>query len=175
MSGRNSALALIALLVGAFVMPADLEAQCRLCDKPVTERMSEDSASQIQLEIQALLDFDQIILLQSGSRGTARINPDGTAATSGSVATMSPRAMVGSVVVRGEPGRFVQLGLPTEIVLYGIRGGTIRMTRISSDVGTATRLDSQGQLHFRFGGELQIEGEVEGDYRGDIPLSVDYL
>lgn len=175
MSGRFTALSLLALLCGAFAMPADLAAQCRLCDKPVTERASEDGTSRLQLEVQALLDFDQVILLQSGGRGTARINPDGTAANSGSVATLSPRAMVGSVVVRGEPGKLLQLGLPAEIKLYGLRGGTIRLTRILSDVGTTPRLDPQGQLHFRFGGELQIEGEVEGDYRGDISLTVDYL
>jgi hypothetical protein len=175
MSGHSNALSLLALLCGALAMPADLAAQCRLCDTPVTERTDEDQTSRIQLEVQALLDFDQVILLQSGGRGTARINPDGSGASSGSVGMLSPRAMVGSVVVRGEPGKMVQLGLPTEIMLYGLRGGTIRLTRILSDVGTTPRLDSQGQLQFRFGGELQIEGEVEGDYRGDVPLTVDYL
>lgn len=175
MSGRNTALSLLALLCGALAMPANLAAQCRLCDKPVTERTSLDDNSRIQLEVQALLDFDQVILLQSGGRGTARINPDGSGTTSGSVGNLSPRAMVGSVAVRGEPGKLLQLGLPAEITLYGLRGGTIRLTRILSDVGPTPRLDSQGQLHFRFGGELQIEGEVEGDYRGDVPLTVDYL
>jgi hypothetical protein len=30
-------------------------------------------------------------------------------------------------------------------------------------------------LRFRFGGELDVSGNVEGDYRGDIPITVDYL
>lgn len=175
MLGRAFALAIpMTLLCGAFVASAPVAAQCRLCDTKVTER-SEDESQGIKLEVQARLDFDQIILIDTAGRGTARINPDGSGATSGSVGSLSPRAMVGSVSVRGEPGRTVQLGLPAEIMLYGLKGGRIRLTRITSDVGTTGRLDSQGQLDFRFGGELQIEGEVEGDFRGDVPLTVDYL
>ena len=175
MLGRTFALAMLpALLCGVFVVAAPADAQCRLCDTKTTQR-TEDESQGIKLEVQARLDFDQIILVDTSGHGTARLNPDGSTATSGAIATLSPRAMVGSVSVRGEPGRTVQLGLPNEILLYGIKGGRIRLTRITSDVGTTGRLDSQGQLNFRFGGELQIEGEVEGDFRGDVPLTVDYL
>lgn len=176
MLGRNPALTLaFALLCGAFVVPAPTVAQCRLCETPETQRDGELGSSSVKLEVQAALDFDRLVLLQSGSSATARLNPDGSHSTSGALATLSARAMVGSVVVRGEPGKSVQITLPREILLYGIKGGTIRLGAIASDIPANPRLDSQGVLRFRFGGELTIEGDIEGDYRGDIPLNVDYL
>jgi hypothetical protein len=36
------------------------------------------------------------------------------------------------------------------------------------------RLDSAGSLSFRFGGRLTISGDAEGDYRGDVPITVEY-
>ena len=175
MLGRKSALVIAAaLLCGAFVMPAGLSAQCRLCDTPQTQREAEDTAA-VRLEVQAALDFDQLILLQSGGAGSARINPDGSYSTSGALGMVGARAMVGSVVIRGEPGKAVQVLLPGSILLHGLRGGTIRLDSIVSDLSRDPRLDSNGELRIRFGGELKISGDVEGDYRGDIPLTVDYL
>ena len=46
---------------------------------------------------------------------------------------------------------------------------------IFSDLPAQPRLDSQGLLTFRFGGELHVQGDASGDYRGDVPINVDYL
>ena len=83
--------------------------------------------------------------------------------------------MVGSVVVRGEPGRLVRIGLPASILLYGRTGGSIRLDSLMTDLPSHPRLDSQGSLQFRFGGALHVEGNADGDFRGDVPITVDYL
>ena len=44
-----------------------------------------------------------------------------------------------------------------------------------ADLPSAPRLDSTGRLEFRFGGRLRVSGDSEGDYRGDIPVTVEYL
>jgi hypothetical protein len=176
MSGlRFALLSPIALLVGVIAMPSAAPAQCRLCDTPTTAPDQAKDSTPIRLEVQARLDFDQVILIDSGSAGTARIAPDGSSSTSGSVGAMGGRAMVGSVIVRGEPGRLVRIGFPTSILLHGLTGNSIRVSSLVSDLPAAARLDSQGSLQFRFGGALEISGAVEGDYRGDIPITVDYL
>jgi len=79
------------------------------------------------------------------------------------------------VIVRGEPGRLVRIGFPDVIRLYGLTGSSIRVRALTSDLPSAARLDSHGMLRFQFGGELDVSGNVEGDYRGDIPITVDYL
>ena len=176
MSGLRLALLWpIALLAGAFAVPGAAPAQCRLCDTPTTSPDQSAESTPIRLEVQARLDFDQLILLDSNGSGIARLAPDGSSSTSGALGAMTGRAMVGSVIVRGEPGRLVRIGFPAAIQLYGLAGGTIRLSALTSDLPSAARLDSQGSLQFRFGGELGVTGNVEGEYRGDIPITVDYL
>ena len=176
MMGR--ALALLcsgALLAGAFVMPAAAPAQCRLCDDASTQQSAEVAAGPVRIEVQARLDFDQLVVMAGNSTGTARLLPDGTSSVSGSIGAISGRAMVGSVVVRGEPGRLVRIGLPASILLYGRTGGSIRLDSLMTDLPSQPRLDSQGSLQFRFGGALHVEGNADGDFRGDVPITVDYL
>lgn len=176
MSGpRFALLSSIALLAGAFVVPGAAPAQCRLCAEPTTTPDPVGNAAPIQLEVQARLDFDQIVLLDSVSSGIARISPDGSSTTSGSIGALSGRTMVGSVIVRGQPGRLVRIGFPSTIALFSRTGSSIRMRALTSDLPASARLDSQGVLQFRFGGEIEVSGNIEGDFRGDIPITVDYL
>jgi hypothetical protein len=83
--------------------------------------------------------------------------------------------MTGEVLIRGEPGRQVRVDLPTRIDLYGFAGGALAITRITSDLPIIPRLDSEGRLRVRFGGELFVGGDAEGEYRGDVPITADYL
>jgi hypothetical protein len=82
--------------------------------------------------------------------------------------------MVGSAVIRGEPGRMVRISLPSRIDMHGLNGSRISIDGIESDVPASARLDSSGSLSFRFGGRLQIVGDADGDYRGDVPITVEY-
>ena len=176
MTGRAFALvSLAALLAGALAMPAAVPAQCRLCATPTTGAIGEDKSDVIRLEVQARLDFDQLILMDSASPGSARLLPDGTSSVSGSIGALGGRAMVGSVIVRGAPGRLVRIALPSSISLYGLAGGSIRLDSLVTDLPSQPRLDSQGALQFKFGGELHVNGDASGDYRGDVPITVDYL
>lgn len=176
MMGRTYAfLSLAALLGGALGMPAATSAQCRLCQTPTTQVSEEAAAGPVRIEVQARLDFDQLVVMDAAVPGTARLLPDGTASTSGAVGAISGQAMVGSVVVRGEPGRMVRISLPGEIRLYGITGSSIRLDSLVTDLPPEAQLDAQGSLQFRFGGALHVHGDVEGEYRGDVPVTVDYL
>ena len=46
---------------------------------------------------------------------------------------------------------------------------------IQCDLPHDPALDSTGTLEFRIGGELVLQGDADGEYRGDVPVSVDYL
>ena len=176
MTGRVLALSMLgALLAGALAMPGPVRAQCRLCPAPTTQAAGEAMSEAVRIEVQTRLDFDQLVVADNATPGTARLLPDGTTSVSGSVSALSGRAMVGSVVIHGEPNRLVRIGLPGSITLYGISGGSIRLDSLVTDLPTQPRLDSQGSLQFRFGGALHIDGSVEGDFRGDVSVTVDYL
>ncbi len=176
MTGRAFALLWFgALLGGAIAMPGAAPAQCRLCKSPTTQAAIDSAGPAVRIEVQTRLDFDQLVIIDNAGLGVARLLPDGTSTISGSIGVIGGRAMVGSVVVHGEPGRLVRIGLPGSIALHGLSGGSLRLDSLVTDLPAQPRLDSQGSLQFRFGGALHVQGSVEGDYRGDVPITVDYL
>src|SRR5205809_1554583 len=162
---------MLAGLAAAAVLPWPANAQCRLCDKPTTTRDDAFAQNQVRLEIQTSLSFDRLILFGEGN-GTAVIRPDGSRSAQGSVADSGPRAMVGTAVVHGEAGRAVRVELPRRIELYSLGGGRITFDDVTSDLPALPRLDSAGNLAFRFGGRINVTGDADGDYRGDLPITV---
>jgi uncharacterized protein DUF4402 len=163
-----------AALAAAAASASPAGAQCRLCDKPTTVPGEPDGAQPIQLEIETSLNFDRLVLYGQGD-GAAVIRPDGSNASEGSVSAISGRAMVGTAVVHGQPGRAVRVELPMRIDLFSVGGGRITFDNIVSDLPSLPRLDSAGSLTFRFGGRVKITGDADGDYRGDLPITVEYL
>jgi hypothetical protein len=82
--------------------------------------------------------------------------------------------MVGTALVHGSPGRLVKVELPREIQLYSVDGGRIVVDQLVSDLPSLPRLDSAGNLTFRFGGRVTVTGDSEGSYRGSMPITVEY-
>ena len=166
-------LAMLAIVAGSVAAPSRAAAQCRLCDEATTS-VEPETAPAVRLEVEASLDFDRLVLTGPGG-GTASLSPDGSRSVTGSITELTSRAMVGSAIIRGEPGRMVRIALPSRIDMHGLNGNRISIDGIQSDLPASARLDSSGSLSFRFGGRLQILGESEGDYRGDVPITVEYL
>ena len=166
---------LIALAATGLAVPGRSVAQCRLCAAPTTAPDSKtEQAKPIRLEVRTALDFDRLILTGPGN-GQAILRPDGTRQSLGAIGGLSGRAIVAEVVVHGEPGRAVRVDLPRSIELYGLIGGSVRIESLVSDLPDFPALDGAGELKIRIGGELRITGDVDGDFRGDVPVIVDYL
>ena len=161
----------LALVVGA---PLPSMAQCRLCSTPTTGRDDPESSDDVRLEIETSLNFDRLILFGQGS-GTAEIRPDGSTSAQGAVSDIGPRAMVGSAVVHGQAGRTIRVELPRRIDLYSVNGSRISVDDVVSDLPSIPRLGPTGTLTFRFGGRLTFTGDADGDYRGELPITVEYL
>jgi len=177
MLGRRALIACLAIIAGTGIatpaLPQDVQAPCRLCGSN-SQSFEEKPATPISLDVEASLDFDQLILAGIGS-GTAELGPDGSRSVTGTVTALSARAMVGEVVIRGEPGRMLRVDLPRNIELFGFNGGSIQIDSIRSDLPSAPRLDSNGKLNFRFGGVIRVAGDTDGQFRGDVRIDVDYF
>lgn len=161
------------LAAAAVVGASPALAQCRLCDRPTTQRETAAEGKKIELEIETSLNFDRLVLFGAGE-GSARITPDGARSSAGSIADIGPRAMVGQAVIHGEPGRAVRIDLPPRIELHSLGGGTMVFDQVTSDLPALPRLDGAGRLSFRFGGRIRLRGDAEGDYRGALPITVEY-
>jgi hypothetical protein len=174
MMARTVLLAIGFLTAAALTATPDARAQCRLCAEPTTGPKADDKGRPVELEVQAALDFDRIVVLGAGE-GTATLRPDGSRQVSGSIEAISGRAMVGEALVRGEPGRTVRIDLPSRIELHSVSGATISIDELVTDLPLLPRLDSGGSLSFRFGGRLRLRGTTDGDFRGEVPITVEYL
>ena len=148
-------------------------AQCRLCAQPTTATPEETPGGDVDLQIETNLNFDRLILMGAGA-GAATLRPDGATLTEGTVVQMGPRAMVGSVLVHGEPNRAVRVYLPRRITLFSTGGAQVTLDDVGTDLPSAPHLDAAGNLTFRFGGKLIISGDADGPYRGDLPITVEY-
>jgi hypothetical protein len=171
--GRPVILAILSAL--AFASAGSVApAQCRLCSTPTTSRDESQTSDRIALDVQTSLNFDQLVV-DGGGVGSAIIRPDGSTQNVGAVADISQRAMVGTVVLHGQPGRTIRVELPSRIVLHSVSGGEISFDDVVSDLPSVPRLDDSGSLTFRFGGRLHVTGDAEGQYRGDLPITAEYL
>ena len=172
--GASKCLALLLAASAAVVAaPSPAGGQCRLCSTPTTALTQSGSADRIALEIETSLDFDRLILAGTG-HGSAVIRPDGSASSVGALQPLTGRVMVGTAKVRGGANRAVRIELPRHIELRSTGGGRISLDDIVSDLPALPKLDSAGNLTFRFGGKVTVTSDSEGDYRGELPITVEY-
>jgi hypothetical protein len=174
MYGLKHRALLIAGLAAAAAISSPAGAQCRLCNQPTADRPEDKPDGDVELQVETGLSFDRLIISGSGG-GAATIRPDGAKSVEGSVVEISPRAMVGTVLVHGEANRLVRVDLPRRIELYSMGGSRITLDDVVTDLKGPPRLDAAGNLSFRFGGRVIVSGDTDGQYRGELPITVEYL
>jgi hypothetical protein len=158
----------LALLMSA---PAAAQ-QCLACEAGDAPTARPDRP--VQVTITANLDFSRLTTRQGGG-GSLRIDPvTGAALSQGDVAAIGGMAFSGRALVEGEPNRAVRVSLPGEIVMTSAQGGTVRVRRLITSLPPAPSLGPDGRLEFAFGGELEVEGGVSGEFRGRVSITVDY-
>lgn len=170
-------LRLIALLPFAalFGFPASA-APCLLCGETAdvgANRVADEADVPLRVEISAQLDFSRVATGHSG--GSVTVDPvSGLRRVAGDIRDLGGMALSGEAMVSGTPGRAVRVSIPAEIQLDGDQGRSARVVDMTTNLSPAPRLGPDGQLRFRFGGRLAVASGDDGDYRGRIPISVEY-
>ena len=158
----------------ACVAATPARAQCLLCPAPADVPADAERAPvPLSMEVDAGLDFPRLV--SGAGRGSVTVTPRGTPRVSGALRALGGMAMHGRVTVRGEPGRALRIDLPDRIVLRTPAGDTAEVQGLVADLPAAPRLGPDGLLRFEFGGRLDVGAHGSGDYRGRIPITVDYL
>ena len=122
----------VALAAAGLVVAAPGHAQdavaapCRLCGADASGTLDAAPVAPLRLQVETRLDFDKIVFDGAGSASLA-LSPDGAARLSGAATAAGARAMPGSVLIRGEPGRAVRVDLPGKVTLFGDGHGTISL------------------------------------------------
>ena len=174
----NESLTLLAGL-GCWAMATALAtapaaAQCRLCATP-PGLAKKPPATAITIDIDTAIDFSRLGLIASGQGGSATIDPEtGQRIVTGALVDLRGMPVQGAVTIRGERNEHVTIDFPTRVTLSTSGGGTIELTDLTTSLGQNAKLDKDGMLSFTFGGRLVIDGASHGDFRGSIPITVDY-
>lgn len=127
----------------------------------------------LRVEVETQLDMGRVAVGAMG--GEIELDPaSGARRLRGDVVDLGGFALTGIVTVRGEPGAGVRVILPASVDLEGSHGRTARVSGLTTNLTAAPRLGPDGRLQFRFGGRLQIGALDDGDYRGRIPVTVEY-
>lgn len=134
---------------------------------------SRNTETPLRVEVETQLDMGRVAAGAGG--GEVTIDPlTGARRVSGNVVDLGGFALTGVVTVSGEPGAEVRVFLPPTVDLESGDGRTARVVGLATDLSAAPRLGPDGRLQFRFGGRLQVAGTSGGDYRGRIPVTVEY-
>jgi len=158
-----------------FLTPSVRAAPCLLCgqtDVALANGGAVDGEQSLRIEISAQLDFSRVA---AGRGGSVAIDPiSGARRLSGDVQDLGGMALSGEAVITGTPGRGVRIFLPATIDLDGDQGRRARVADLATNLGPAPRIGPDGTLRFRFGGRLAVASDDDGNYRGRIPIMVEY-
>lgn len=174
-SVRAKPWALLAAFVAALGASAPAAADgCVLCGITPGETPPDSGPRPLEVEFESTLNFDRVIVAGSGA-GIAIVKPDGASLTSGAIESLGGKTMVGRLVIRGDAGRAILIDFPPRLDLTSMNGGTLVVESVVTDLPPSPSLDQNGQLIVNFGGELKVEGGVDGDFRGNLLIRADYL
>ncbi len=147
-------------------------AQCLLCASTPADGAAMPSTSRpLRVEVITNLDFARLVAGSGG--GTLTIDGNSGTHAVGDVRPLGGFVLSGRILIEGEPGRMVRITIPQEASMNGTNG-RILISNIASDVAPVLPLGPDGRLEVRFGAELRLIGTISGNFRGRIPVTVDY-
>ena len=165
------------ILAILLLLPARSEAQdagCILCDAPASSDAAPKREPPLEIEITTSLAFSRMALTGRGEASAAIDPQTGSRRIGGGMVDLGGVTVQGRGRITGAPGRPVRVDLPSTIVMTSAGGGQAELTNLVTDLPAFPVLDASGTLEFSFGGELRVDGPTGGQFRGRIPITVDY-
>lgn len=161
----------LATLLPLTAIPAQAQDNCRLCYADPSAKPGERP---LTIEIWTDLSFARLALT-SRSGGSARVDAQtGGKSTQGDMIDLGGAPINGRGLITGAPLRAVRIDLPARVPMTTPDGATAELIDFSTNLPPQPRLDANGQLEFTFGARLVVKSGRGGNYRGRIPISVDY-
>jgi len=107
--------------------------------------------------------------------GNAAIDPQtGAKAVGPNMIDLGGLSFQGKATVTGAPLKPVRIELPQSVLLHSPSGAEAELSDFRTDLPPVAVLNAQGVLEFSFGATLSSKGAQGGDFRGRIPIRVDY-
>jgi hypothetical protein len=107
--------------------------------------------------------------------GNAAIDPQTGAKQVGpNMIDLGGLSFQGKATITGQPLKPVRIELPHRVVLHTPSGAEAELSEFRTDLPPVAMLDVNGQLQFNFGATITSKGAQGGDFRGRIPIRVEY-
>lgn len=107
--------------------------------------------------------------------GNAAIDPQTGAKEIGpNMIDLGGLAFQGKATITGQPLRPVRIDLPQTVLLHSPSGAEAELSDFRTDLPQVAMLDANGTLQFNFGATIRSKGGQGGDFRGRIPIRVEY-
>ena len=151
--------------------PAGAQESCRLCYGDAAAAPGERP---LTIEIWTDLNFSKLAVT-GRTGGSAELSAaTGEKRTTGELVDLGGIAVTGHGKITGVPLRAVRIDLPDQVEMTTADGGSARLAQFTTDLPAHPVLNANGELEFSFGAKLIVSGGHGGNYRGRIPISVDY-
>lgn len=168
---RRTAIPVLIGLLALISAPLSAQDGCRLC---YGSGAAQNGERPLTIEIFADLSFSRLALTGE-TGGSAEIDPQtGSKRTTGAMIDLGGMSVQGRGRITGEPGRIVRVDLPGQVAMASADGEPAELVDFRTDLPDFPRLDGNGILEFTFGARLVVRGRQGGNYRGRIPITVDY-
>jgi hypothetical protein len=80
----------------------------------------------------------------------------------------------GKATITGQPLKPVRIDLPHTVLLHSPSGSEAELSNFRTDLPALAMLDANGVLQFNFGATISSKDGQGGDFRGRIPIRVEY-
>jgi hypothetical protein len=108
--------------------------------------------------------------------GTAAIDPQtGAKQVGANMVDLGGLAFQGKATITGQPLKPVRIELPQRVLLRSPTGAEAELSNFRTDLPEVAMLDARGTLQFSFGATITSRDNQGGDFRGRIPIRVEYF
>lgn len=113
--------------------------------------------------------------LQGRKDGDAAIDPQtGAKQVGANMVDLGGLSYQGKATITGQPLRPVRIELPPSVMLHNPTGAEAELSDFRTDLPGVAMLDASGQLQFNFGATITSKDGQGGNFRGRIPIRVEY-
>jgi len=134
-----------------------------------------DKKTPLTIEIESGIDFSRSAL-RGQFDGDALIDPQtGEKIVGPNLIDLGGLSYQGRARVIGQPLQPVRIDLPASVTLRSAKGAKAELTDFTTDIPGVAVLDANGELTFRFGARITTIEARGGNFRGRIPIRVEYF
>lgn len=172
---RPGPLLAAALIAAPLPAGATGEEPCELCFENFNRGFGAAQARALSIEIESGIGFSRMAL-KGRKDGEAQIDPQtGTKRVDGNMIDLGGAAFEGRARVTGEPLRPIRIEMPPMVKLRAPNGAEADLLEFTTNLPAMPMLDENGVLEFAFGARIASRGGQGGNFRGRIPIRVEYF